>query len=108
MSRLPQTSDISGSGRHFAFVPTADLPATGRDHLGLQFSVAFANKFQGVVHAQCRTERGATVRLQRQANARFHEPSIVEGWRALVGVERGIARLIDRRKPPQDPGSGPS
>jgi hypothetical protein len=25
----PRTSDVSGRGRHFAFVPTADLPTTG-------------------------------------------------------------------------------
>src|SRR5258705_13824256 len=29
MSGLPQTADISGPGRHFAFGPIADLPATG-------------------------------------------------------------------------------
>jgi hypothetical protein len=29
MSGLTPTADISGPGRHFAFVPIADLPATG-------------------------------------------------------------------------------
>jgi hypothetical protein len=44
MSARPQTADISGRGRYFAFVPTADLPTTvvaqlirklfGRDQIG--------------------------------------------------------------------------
>jgi hypothetical protein len=29
MSGLPQTADISGPDRHFAFVPTADIVALG-------------------------------------------------------------------------------